>query len=151
MNFKEELDHILTEGWEELGISDPGIKWQKPTRYTDEEISKSAVASYGLGNYKNKPKWDMVRRHPKFIAMVRDMIFGVMRQIEDIKNKSKNQPMKQRLGAIVSDLGEISDSAVEIAQEIGYGDPRDIIMSAQRHPFLDELYQKRNAVKDAYR
>lgn len=143
MNFEDKLNKALFEGWDELGIADPGV----PAKftYTDEEISQKAPKKYGFAYYSEEKKYNAMRTHPLYIQMVRMSLSNLVDQIDRIKNKRPQADVD--IKSLPLDLGALSDTAVEIADDIGWGDPRDIIIAAQRHPLVIQLLNVRDSLK----
>lgn len=146
MDLNYKLDKILFEGWEELGIADPGIK--PNFKYTDEEISKLAPRPYGLAYREQNKVWDKMRTHPEYIRLVRMSLSQIMDQIAKIKAKeSDKEPLTSKLHGLLDELDRISDMTRDIADDIGWRDQRDIWIAIQQHPFVSQLLKIRDGLK----
>lgn len=143
MTFEERLHKILFEGWEDLGIQDPNIK--SNFNYTDEEISAKAPRKYGMAYEHGKEAWDAMRFHPLYIEQVRLSLSRVMDQIYKIKNKIPREKIDPH--GLVQAFEDAVDVGGEIAKDIGWGDPRDIVIAIQQHPLIGQLYKIREALK----
>lgn len=140
--FERKLNKALFEGWEEFGIQDPGIS--SALEYTAEEISKHAPKPYGLADYDAAPVWEKLRKHPLYIQQVRSLLGDLKDQIEHLK-RGKKRPFY--IGDLPYSLQDIMDVGEKIAEDIGWGDARDVVIAIQRHPFAMHLLQVRDGIK----
>lgn len=142
----EELERVFykltTESWNELGIVDPGISGNM--KYTDDEIIAKAPRPYGFGYQDNYKKWDAMRRHPLYIEQVRMSLSRILDQIARIKN---NEKPKIDFASLPDSFYNAMDIGNEIAKDIGWGDPRDIVIAIQQHPLSSQLLRTREQLK----
>lgn len=47
----------------------------------------------------------------------------------------------------VLELNDLSNAGVEIAKDVGWGDPKDIMIAIQRHPAVMEKLKERDEKK----
>lgn len=104
---------------------------------------------YGFGYSDNREVWDAVRNHPLFIDAVLSSIRVIEVQIEEIEGYQADHPngIKHSLSQAMADLGELSSIGREIANDVGWGDPNDIIIAIQRHPLVMEKLKERDEKK----
>jgi hypothetical protein len=143
--FEEKLHQAFFEGWEELGIEDPQLSTN--INYTDEEISAKAPAPYGLGSYDREETHDAMSKHPSYVEQVRLLLSDIKDQIHHWQKFGKRRPLGN-IADLPNSLALTSKITMDIAKEIGWGDPRDIHIAIQRHPFVIQLLRIRDALKD---
>lgn len=104
---------------------------------------------YGLGYPDNRHVWDDIRNHPLFIDQVLKYLDEADQSIAKIKEYQSDHPdgMRASLMKALGDLGSVSDVAREIAKDVGWGDPNDIIIAIQRHPLLTQKLAERDEIK----
>lgn len=100
---------------------------------------------YGLGYNDSKDVWDSIRNHPLFIAQVLAQIALFDKQIEEIEAYQSDHPngIRASLGQAITDLGNMSAAAREIANDVGWNDVNDIMLAIQRHPLAMERLRER--------
>ena len=104
---------------------------------------------YGLGYPDNREIWEQIRNHPLFIDQVLKYLEEADQNISQIKEYKPDHPdgMKASLLKAIGDLGDVSSVAREIANDVGWGDPNDIIIAIQRHPLLLQKLAERDEIK----
>ena len=87
-----------------------------------------------------------MRNHPLFIDAVLSSIRAIEAQIEEIEGYQPDHPqgIKHSIGQAMAGIGELSSIGREIAKDVGWGDPNDIIIAIQRHPLVIEKLKERD-------
>ena len=133
--------------WQDIGIEDPGIRWPKPVKYTDEAIAAEAPRPYKFKH--DTISWNKLRKHPGFIELIRAMIQDVSRQISNLKNNVPDkETLKQKIHRFTVEFMRLVAEGNKIADDIGWDEGPDIVIAAQHHPFVLDLIKKRNVLFD---
>lgn len=121
----------------------------KLTHLYEARIPDYYGGPYGLGYPDNRQVWDAIRNHPLFINSVIAYVNMIEAQIEEIENYLPDHPrgIKHSLKQAISELNDLSNAGVEIAKDVGWGDPKDIMIAIQRHPAVMEKLKERDEKK----